>query len=540
MSYSAADILAFDWEKRARELAQARDAEKAIPELRAGLPVGEPYSKPNNALYDLLSNRQLNTGLGNLGEAAADVVLGKPSDILAVDMGLANVPVAGPASILAAGGMPGLVDLAGMGELRNAKKIPQYTYKFVKEFFGDEGLKNLDNALSMYPKAGKPSVNDAVYIMRNGIGGEAVPAIKPYRSTNTLEDLYNTTGLSRDANLTLEQDMAQYIEDVLKNVEDDPYLTDKAITEIKRLNESLDNNDLQNAVVSQLFLDEINRRLAYSASKEHFESELKRQHKLADEGKYLDIIYKGASNRSNNFEHNPTLGESMRRMKELESSPVQNWNKLVTDQQRKDAKKAVQKPAEPVVEPVAEPVEDLRPEWQKNGWTSSEHPLTSPYSYEDFGRNMSEDSKRDLFVVDSLANHWANNLRTGGLVNKSIGSPWERAHARHTYTNYDDVSRGFTQNVLGAMNDRALMPSSAVKLRQQYKKNLPEPGKSTATLILNSMEQPRYIDDINVFPDMAEGANLYEALFRRKVDAKLNTANPQYWQLRDWRKTVDY
>ena len=540
MSYSAADILAFDWEKRARGLAQARNAEKAITEIRAGLPVGEPYSKPNNALYNLLSNRQLNTGLGNLGEAAADVVLGKPSDILAVDMGLANVPVAGPASILAAGGMPGLVDVAGMGELRNAKKIPQYTYKFVKEFFGDEGLKNLDNALSMYPKAGKPSVNDAVYIMRNGIGGEAVPAIKPYRSTNTLEDLYNTTGLKRDANLTLEQDMAQYIEDVLENVKDEPYLIDKAITEIKRLNQALDNNDLQNAVVSQLFLDEINSRLANSASKEHFESELKRQHKLADEGKYLDIIYKGASKNSNSFEHNPELGETMRRMKELEASPVQNWDKLVTDQQRKDAKKAVQKPAETVVEPVVEPVEDLRPEWQKNGWISSEHPLTSPYSYEDFGRNMSEDSKRDLFVVDSLANHWTNQLRTGGLVNKHIGSPWERANARHKYTNYDDVSRGFTQNVLGVMNDKALMPSSAVKLRQQYKKNLPEPGKSTATLILNSMERPRYIDDINVFPDMAEGANLYEALFRRKVDAKLNTANPQYWQLRDWRKTVDY
>lgn len=534
MSYNAADILAFDWEKRAKELAKVSNAEKAIPEIRSGLPVGEPYNKPNNVLYNLLSNRQLNTGLGNLGEAAADVVLGKPSDILAVDMGLANIPVAGPASILAAGGMPGLVDVAGMGELRNAKKIPQYTYKFVKEFFGDEGLKNLDNALSMYPKAGKPSVNDAVYIMRNGIGGESVPAIKPYRSTNTLEDLYNTTGWQRVADLTPEQDMAKYIEDVLETVKDEPYLIDKAITEIKRLNQALDNNDLQNAVVSQLFLDEIISSLAHYTSKEQFESELKRQHKLADEGKYLDILYKGAS--KGPLANKPERVEAMRRMKELEASPVQNWDKLVTDQQRKDAKKAVQKPSEPVVEPV----EDLRPEWQKNGWISSEHPLTSPYSYEDFGRNMSEDSKRDLFVVDSLANHWTNMLRTGGLVNKPIGSPWERANARHKYTNYDDVSRGFTQNVLGVMNDKALMPSSAVKLRQQYKKNLPEPGKTTATLILNSMERPRYIDDINVFPDMAEGANLYEALFRRKVDAKLNTANPQYWQLRDWRKTVDY
>ena len=155
-----------EWARRARELLAHGRASKAAYEREmerslapASIWPGNTFETeditdmPDNWLYTALSDERLNRGLGNLLEGAGDVVLGRESGNTLVDLGTSNIPGVGAASILAAGGMPGLVDAVGLGELRNMKRIPKYTYEFVKEFFGDKGLKNLDNALTMYPKA---------------------------------------------------------------------------------------------------------------------------------------------------------------------------------------------------------------------------------------------------------------------------------------------------------------------------------------------------------------------------------------------------
>ena len=40
---------------------------------------GEEITRPDNFLYETLSNPRLNRGLSNLGNAAAEVMLGRPS-----------------------------------------------------------------------------------------------------------------------------------------------------------------------------------------------------------------------------------------------------------------------------------------------------------------------------------------------------------------------------------------------------------------------------------------------------------------------------
>ena len=526
-----ADVLSFDWTDKAKQVlsnaARHVTAEKR-PELRAGKPNGKPYKVPDNFLYNVLSNPDLNNGLENLLESVGDVVFGKPSGILAIDMGLSNAPVVGPLSMLATGGVPGLVDVAGAGELRNMKKIPKYTFDFVKEFFGDKGLKNLDNALSRYPKADKPSVNDAVYILRNGLGGEQVAATKPYRGTDVVEDLYNAVGLKElKYGDTPQQDMQGWIQSVIKTAEEEypADLRDRALKEVKALTKALDDKNLQKSALSWMWiqqLDQVNSKADLALLDRNY----KRQHELAESGKFFDLFYSDIAHRVD-----PEAAKTFRRYKELENSSTQDWDKIVTAQQRKDAKKGLQEPEEA----VREIAEDTRPEWQKNGWMSKDHPLGDPYKYEDFGKDLSEESKRDLFVVDSLAKHWANQINTGRLSNKRISDPWSRAEARHGYTNYDEMSRGFSKDVIEAIRNKDKTPGEAVQLKQRFKNNSPLLNKSVATLVLNPSEHPKYISNVRVFPDMAEGADLYEALFRTRADEKMNQANPQYWTLKDWR-----
>jgi hypothetical protein len=255
----------------------------------------------------------------------------------------------------------------------------------------------------------------------------------------------------------------------------------------------------------------------------------------------------------------------VRSIKELGSSPVQDWDRLVEKQARREAQqmaKAEKKAArqagvktEPVRErteelmrdaPVAPRPEDIVPEaptvskpseilggpgkWRENGWSSKQY---SPNFYEKFGRNMDEESKRDLFVLDSLANHWAGRLSkdlgAGDFSRTAIRTPLERADARHSLTNYDDISRGFTRDVLANI-ESGNMPGSAVSFRTKFKNNVPVEGKTTPTLILDISEKPRVIDNTRIWADEAEGPDLYEMLFRPKVDRKLNALNPQYWE----------
>lgn len=120
----SSDILAYDWANRAREILDAYkknpEAKKA-PELYPGgtFKLTED-KKPTNALYRLLSDPKLNRGLENTLTAIPSAVLGEESGNSLVDYGAANIPGLGAAAILAAGGMPGIVDVVGAHELKNA------------------------------------------------------------------------------------------------------------------------------------------------------------------------------------------------------------------------------------------------------------------------------------------------------------------------------------------------------------------------------------------------------------------------------------
>jgi hypothetical protein len=78
--------------------------------------------KPDNFLYETLSDPKLNRGIANLAGNVFDIIMGSESGNPVVDYGTANLPGVGPASILAAGGIPGLIDLAGMRGAGNAVK----------------------------------------------------------------------------------------------------------------------------------------------------------------------------------------------------------------------------------------------------------------------------------------------------------------------------------------------------------------------------------------------------------------------------------
>lgn len=562
----ASDVL--DWQERIREQAR-RLLEGAPAETTKAPPVisrvdntvnWEPVVIPEkNVVTD--PNSWLNKGLNNLVDAVGDVVLGQESGSGVVDYGVANVPGVGPAAILAAGGVPGILDLAGVGELKNIAKIPKYTLEFVGKHFGEKGLRNLDNALTKVPKAGKPSVNDAIYIMRAGIGGEQVPAIVPYTSGNVLGDIAKYAKVP-------EEELPYLIKkghDEIASI-DAIGAKERADQAVRGLYDAVNRGDyyMGNYYLSMLSGAALNEVMPGGTAKAFEMLSPEAVRKVRNNRNNMGEFYQYAKDRG----ASPEEIERLRIMKELNDSPLQDWDRLVEQQERREAqqlakaeKKAakqanvksepVQKRTEEIMEAALEAPkpEEVVPEapketpksspseilggptkWRENGWKSSQY---SPNFYEKFGRNMDEESKRDLFVVDSLANHWASqlgkNLKNGDFSRTAILTPWERAVARHSLTNYPQVSRSFTEDILANIKS-GNMPGKSVKFGPRYKNNVLQEGQVTPTLILDIGEKPRVIDNTRIWADEAEGPDLYEMIFRPKVDRKLNALNPQYWE----------
>ena len=475
----------------------------------------------------------LNRGLSRLAGNAASVIFGEESGNPAVDYGLSNIPGVGAAGILAAGGVPGMVDVAGAGALKNAAKIPKYTMEFVLKYFGERGLRNLDNALTKYPKAGKPSVNDAVYLMKSGLGGEQVSAIAPYSTSNALNDIDDAFGKPRGR---LSERTHEYYKQLISDIPQHRKLFDDAL----RLFETgVEENDAKKimsgyAVLSNAYFNpdhpDLERVLRPNLTKsKDFGFTVKLEQVKADA---------------------PETYEQVRRVKELADSPVQDWGSIVKKQEVKDARDAeklakkaskqastpqqaaVAKQAEieaaetktaiqetPAKEIVPEPVE----KWA--GWNEG-----NPKFYENFGENLDRNSRRDMFVMDSLANHWANQLNPQkGFSAARILTGLDRADARHSLTNYDQVSRGFSNDVLKNI-ESGNMPGQSVQLLQRFKRNRPVPGKTVPTMVLRLDEKPKVFLNPNVWADEAEGPDLYELLFRPRIDRKLHEANPAYWE----------
>ena len=507
---------------------------------------------PDNWLYNALSDPKLNMGLKTLAGNAADIILGIESGNPVVDLGASNIPGVGAASILAAGGMPGLVDAVGIGELRNMKRIPKYTYEFVKEFFGDKGLQNFDNALTKYPKAGKPSVNDARYILNTGIGGEKVKPLKPYSSGDVTLDMEMAVGAKPG-------EFKEYMKELYSNVismANDNYTRKLADLGYRTFEEGVEKNDIKKVSAGKTLLYNMESLLEDNAISK---GDLNKLNKIISE----NAIPLGQTfNFSLAKEENPEIYKTMRRISALADEPVQDWETIARKQELKDARdikkqakkqekeqqkqakqQAQQKPSKDTkTEPPKQeqPIQvEVKPEvketpkggpnmWKENGWDPN---IRGDVFYGKFGGNLSDESKRDAFVMDSLANYWARQIvgegKEGKLSEADIFDAKDRADARHKRTNYDEVSQGFYNDIKKNI-ESGNMPGESVTFGPKYKRNV-RTYRDTPTLILKPEEKPKYYDDIRIWADEQDGPDIYEILFRPEADKRLNKLNEAYW-----------
>lgn len=129
---SASDVLDIDWNRIAQDKIDEgvrREAQRLLremysmkaPELHVPVPSEPVEIREKNVVTD--PDSWLNRGLNRLAGDAASIILGEPSGNDVVDMGVANVPLAGAGAILAAGGMPGIIDITGLPSF--VKRAPQ-------------------------------------------------------------------------------------------------------------------------------------------------------------------------------------------------------------------------------------------------------------------------------------------------------------------------------------------------------------------------------------------------------------------------------
>ena len=145
--------------------------------------------------------------------------------------------------------------------------------------------------------------------------------------------------------------------------------------------------------------------------------------------------------------------------------------------------------------------------WRENGWKSEEHPISEPgVDYSILGKEATEDDRRALFVIDSLANEAASKL----IRNNRFKDEWPgMSSLRHQGTNYDSKSRDFGVDV--AWNART--------------GNLPS---GTSSLVLRgavSSAGNRLPGQMTGFVD---GKDLYDLLFRKKVNKKIHELDNRY------------
>ena len=545
---------------------------------------------PDNWLYNALSNPNLNRGLETLAGNAADIILGIESGNPVVDLGTSNIPGVGAASILAAGGMPGLVDAVGIGELRNMKRIPKYTYEFVKEFFGDKGLQNLDNALTKYPKAGKTTVNDARYILKTGIGGEKVNAIKPYSADDVRGEMDFALGVapgSFDRMMNNKINYAlnhSYADDKIKELVNKArilyedgiesndmkkvsaakqvignavYMLDNPPPPVpgkreflieKHLRRHLDNPP---SVKSTFDMDKAKEADEDVYNRIELLSELadsptQNWDKILADQKYLDEHPEVVAEQARKAEEaalksklskmskkeRKAYEEKLRKQQQQQQQQQQKAKQQAQQKQSKDTKPEPPKQEQPIQAEVKPEVKETPKggpnKWKENGWDPN---IRGDVFYGKFGGNLSDESKRDAFVMDSLSNYWARKLvgegKEGKLSEADIFDAKDRADARHNRTNYDEVSKGFYDDIKKNIAS-GNMPGKSVMFGPKYKRNV-RTYRDTPTLILSPEEKPKYYDDIRIWADEQDGPDIYEILFRPEVDKRLNKLNEAYW-----------
>jgi hypothetical protein len=522
---NSADILGVDWARRARELLAgarpSRPKEKTPPEIwQGGTFRTEPVEiKQKNVLTD--PNSWLNRGLEQLGRNAVDAVFGEESGNALVDYGASNIPGVGAGAILAAGGMPGLVDVSGLGALKHSKKLMKPVRDFIMRNAGEEGLRAVDNYIDKFPKVEKLTMADADYLLTSGKLGKRfevtypgaegmlsefennLDAIKTYQ--DKLLDKYGHFDPHDPSRLLWIDDEGQNAISWTARLRD---LAEESVSAYKK-GDIAEGSAMYNA--SLRFLDALQdprnsaklRELGPDKVKEHYIKQARKSNE-----------YDAMSGR-NDF-NDPVTGEYML----VQMTPIQDFEKIEARQAEKAAKKAAKQPQpqvtpepvpEPIVDPVPEPVQELVPEppkggpnkWRENNWTSEEHPIDA---YSILNPKATEEDRRAMFVMDSLANEAVSKL----IRNNRFKDEWPGASKlRHQGTNYDTKSREYGQDV--AWNART--------------GNLPD---NTSSLVLRTAVSSAGNRLPGQMTGVVDGKDLYDLLFRKKVDKKINELDNRY------------
>lgn len=197
--------------------------------------------------------------------------------------------------------------------------------------------------------------------------------------------------------------------------------------------------------------------------------------------------------------------------KSVEATPAQEILKIVDEPPNKTPVTPVQhpEPVDPAItevpkEPVVqEPPKGGPNKWRENGWTSEDHPIDA---YSILNPNATEEDRRAMFVIDSLANNAASKL----ILSNRFKDKWPgQSKFRHEGTNYDVKSTEFGRDV--AWNART--------------GNLPD---NTSSLVLRTAVSSAG----NRLPGQMTGFvgknDLYDLLFRKKVNKKIHELDSRY------------
>lgn len=550
------------WKRRARDILASLDKEEApsrpVPRIERVDPNVrmEPIVMPEkNVLTD--PDSWLNRGLMSLGSNAVDAVFGEESGNPLVDYGVANVPGVGAASILAAGGMPGLVDVTGLGAIKNGKRLVKPVKEFILRNAGEEGLRAVDNYIDKFPKVDKLSMADAEYLLTSGKLGKRFDVSFPRQEELiSMTDQGMETSMERMRNQFLEAGASDKDMKAISEMFDDM---------LYRYNSALDKGDLLTAFGVQ----DTYHSIMGTMEKMYDGVPSNKLREFYNSPKYNEFWKKtmnGLSRNASDINHSllssakPEGEEGTRLLNEyfgIQKHPMQDFDKIEAAQLRRDAqnaekaaKKAAKQPQpqvtpEPVPDEPAGTLVEIPTEpggtiveipseqvparggpnkWRENGWKSEEHPLSGGLTYDELvGKGATEDDRRASFVLDSLMNEAVGRLYSTGAKWGADGKFYKKGNVpagvktvepsyadyRHKGTNYDAVRLKLARDLQeNAISGNMPITAKAV-LEQAYNKRSGNRIPGARVLKLNGMDT-------------------YETLFRPRVKDRLKELEEYY------------
>lgn len=527
------------WQRRAKDILSALEGKERLPRYERVDPTVrmEPVViKEKNAITD--PNSWLNRGLEQLGRNAVDAVFGEESGNALVDYGISNIPGVGAGSILAAGGMPGLVDVTGLGALRNGKRLVKPVKEFILRNAGEEGLHAVDNYLSKFPKVGKLSMADANELLTNGkLGKRFSVQFDTGKMAETADNGFNKS-INKLVDTYGDQLLPSDIE-ALRGLQG-------------AFSAAIEKGDIADAAnISASYWTAMSNKLGGVVkpgyvTKMYADGEfekLRRQH--AKHMANPDKQYMSTTSVPDAWaaQKDEILDEA-RRMNEylgVQMHPVQDFDKIEAAQLRRDAQHAekaarkaakqpqpVPEPEPSIVTPEPEPVVEAPQggpnKWRENGWKSEEHPLSNGLTYDELvGRGASEEDRRASFVLDSLMNNAVGKLYSTGAKWGANGKFYKKGNVpegvktvepsyadyRHKGTNYDAVRLGLSRDLEKNAATGNMPVSDRVVLEQAYNKRSGNRIPGAKVLRIN-------------------GLDTYENLFRPRVKDRLKELEEYY------------